>query len=328
MARVAIVVVTYNSAAEIGGCLDSLAELSEDDAEVLVVDNASSDGTREVVARNIGSKIGSKIGSNARPNFKLIANGTNAGFAAAMNQGVRATRAPLILSLNPDARLVRGLDAMAAHLENPGTGAVGGMLIGEDGKPQLGFMARNLPTPGALIFEILGINRLWPGNPVNWHYRCLGLDPMSLARIEQPAGAFLMFSRAVWNKVGGFDERFRPIWFEDVDFCARIKAAGYSTYYDPAAAAKHSGSHTIGALALENREQYWYGSLLEYAARHFRPLTFRAICAAVVLGAVARAVRGFPRNGFKAFSVYGGIVGLALSRACRPAEHSGKCCLI
>src|SRR5580658_4823342 len=188
MPRVAIVIVTYNSAAEIGRCLDALAGPPESEVEILVVDNASADNTRdEVVARK------------SRDNIQLIANPSNAGFAAALNQGVRASTAPLILSLNPDALLVRGLDAMADCLEQPGTGAVGGMLTGEDGTPQRGFMARNLPTPAALVFEVLGVNRLWPGNPVNWHYRCLGLnpiapdpmpDPMNLSVVEQPAGAF------------------------------------------------------------------------------------------------------------------------------------------
>lgn len=312
MARVAIVIVTYNSASVIGGCLDALKGLSG--VEIVVVDNASADSTREeVVARNI----------------RLIANRTNAGFAAAVNQGVRATQAPLILSLNPDAHLVRGLDAMAACLEKPGTGAVGGMLIGGDGNPQTGFMARNLPTPAALVLEVMGINRLWPGNRVNWHYRCLGLDRMSVSLVDQPAGAFLMFSRAVWEVVGGFDERFWPIWFEDVDFCAKIKSAGFCTYYHPGGVATHSGAHSIGPLVLENRERYWYGSLLEYAAKHYRSSAFRTICAAVAVGAVFRAFLGFPRNKLKAVAVYGGIVGLAFSRAFRsPAKHSGNCCLI
>src|SRR5580698_7066002 len=123
MPCVAIVIVTYNSAAESGACLDSLGET---DAEIVVVDNASADSTRdEVTARKI----------------RLIPNRTNAGFAAAVNQGVRASTAPLILSLNPDAHLVRGLDAMAALFEQPETGVVGGMLIGGDGAPQAGFMA-------------------------------------------------------------------------------------------------------------------------------------------------------------------------------------------
>jgi len=311
MPRVAIVIVTYNSASEIGGCLDALAETG---AEILVVDNASTDKTLdEVTARKV----------------RLVANRTNAGFAAALNQGVRATTAPLILSLNPDAHLVSGLDTMAALFEQPKIGAVGGMLIGEDGAPQRGFMARNLPTPTALVFEVLGINRLWPANRVNWHYRCLGLDTMSVSPVDQPPGAFLMFSRAAWETVGGFDERFWPLWFEDVDFCARIKSAGYLTYYHPQSVAKHTGSHSVGPLALENRERYWYGSLLEYAAKHYRSSAFRTTCVAVAVGAVGRAVLGFPRSGFRGFAVYGGIVGLALGRAFRPpAEHSGKCCLL
>ena len=113
---------------------------------------------------------------------------------------------------------------------------------------------------------------------------------MTVALVDQPAGAFLMFSRAAWETVGGFDERFWPVWFEDVDFCARIKAAGFRTYYDPEACAKHSGSHSIRALSLENRERYWYGSLLEYAAKHYRSSAFRAS-----LRSRGRRVRSFGR---------------------------------
>jgi N-acetylglucosaminyl-diphospho-decaprenol L-rhamnosyltransferase len=302
MPRVAIVIVTYNSAAEIGGCLDALGGLSEAEAEIVVIDNASGDSTRdEVTSRGT----------------RLITNPTNAGFAAAMNQGVRATNAPLVLSLNPDAQLVRGLDKMAACLERPGTGAVGGRLIGEDGEPQTGFMARNLPTPAALILEVLGINRLWPRNRVNRHYRCLDMDLGSVAPVDQPAGAFLMFSRTVWEEIGGFDERFWPVWFEDVDFCERIKSAGYCTYYHPDGIAKHIGSHSIGSLMLEKRERYWYGSLLEYAAKHYDSSAFRVTCIAVIVGAVFRAALGFPRNRFRALAVYGGIVHLALNRVFR-----------
>ncbi|HWF10970.1 MAG TPA: glycosyltransferase family 2 protein [Bryobacteraceae bacterium] len=299
MERVAIVVVTFNSGSEIGACLDAL-QAAPGDAEIVVVDNASSDNTREEVA---GRSI------------RLIANQTNAGFATAVNQGVRATTAPLILSLNPDARLVRGLEAMADCLRQPGAGAAGGMLIGDDGYPQTGFMARNLPSPAALVLEVMGINRLWPRNPVNWHYRCLGLDRMKMTLVDQPAGAFLMFSRMAWETVGGFDERFWPIWFEDVDFCARLKSAGFRIYYHPGGVAKHSGSHSTGALVLEKRERYWYGSLLEYAAKHYRSAAFRTTCVAVAVSAVLRAVAGFPRYKFKALAVYGGIVSLALSRA-------------
>jgi N-acetylglucosaminyl-diphospho-decaprenol L-rhamnosyltransferase len=200
MPRVAIVVVTYGSGDVIGACLDSLVHLS--DAEIVVVDNASDDSTRgETSARGV----------------RLIANPTNGGFAVAVNQGVRATSAPFILLLNPDARLETGIETMSACFEDPKTGGVGGLLTGPDGLPQTGFMARSLPTPAALIFENLGVNRIWRRNPVNWHYRCLGNNPMVATLIDQPAGAFFMFRRSAWQQLGGFvcditptRERFTP----------------------------------------------------------------------------------------------------------------------
>ncbi len=164
MPRVAIVIVTHNSAAEIGACLDALAAHAPT--------RNRSGRSRQCLRRCHPCR------SRAIAESALIANPANAGFAAAVNQGVRATTAPLVLLLNPDAHLVGGLDAHGGLFRRiPAERAPsGGMLIGDDGAPQRGFMARNLPTPAALIFEVLGINRLWPRNPVNWHYRCLGLD--------------------------------------------------------------------------------------------------------------------------------------------------------
>src|SRR5689334_11333006 len=147
MPRVAVVIVTHNSGAEIGGCLDALVAARGTLAiDTIVVDNASSDHTAsEAAARHV----------------RFIANAANTGFAAAVNQGVRATDAPLILILNPDAHLVAGLDVLIAQFEDPRTGAAAGLLTDAGGRPQTGFMVRNLPTPAALIFEVLGINRLW-----------------------------------------------------------------------------------------------------------------------------------------------------------------------
>jgi len=213
------------------------------------------------------------------------------------------------------------LDALIAPFGNALTGATGGMLLGPDDRPQKGFMARNLPTPAALVFEVLGINRLWPGNPVNWQYRCLGLDVSKTAHVEQPAGAFLMFSRAAFEKVGGFDERFRPIWFEDVDFCAGLKREGFQAYYVPQAVANHMGGHSIRTLAVEIRERYWYGSLLEYAAKYYRPVTFWMVCFAVMLGTVFRACRGCAAgDGWKVIKVYEAIVRLAAGRMFRSRQ--------
>lgn len=315
MARVAIVIVTYNSAAEISGCLGALTGL--DDVEIVVVDNASQDATcAEVTRRGI----------------RLIANLKNTGFAGGVNLGVRATTAPYVLLLNPDANLQGGIDDLVAVFDDPQTGAAGGMLTGPDGTPQVGFMARNLPTPAVLILEVLGINRLWPGNPVNWHYRCLGESAVVQKLVGQPAGAFLMFSRKAWENVGGFDERYWPVWFEDVDFCTQLNLAGYHIWYVPGAVAQHIGGHSVGTLPGEIRQLYWYGSLLEYGAKYFSPVNYRMVCFAVCTGALVRAIlaslgvgrgSGSFKGSSKAFAVYGAVARLAAGRLFRSRINAG-----
>jgi N-acetylglucosaminyl-diphospho-decaprenol L-rhamnosyltransferase len=303
--RVAVVIVAYNSGAEIGNCLDALARLSSaaGDLEIVVVDNASSDSTRAEVERR---------------HIPLLANSTNAGFAAAVNQGVRATRAPFVLLLNPDANVQRGIDVLASRFRDPRVGAAGGLLLSPNGLPQTGFFARRLPTPAALVFEVLGINKVWPRNPVNWHYRCLDLDPMREQCVEQPAGAFLMFRRAAWEKLGGFDERFWPVWFEDVDFCARLHLAGWSVCYEPNAIATHAGAHSIRRLPVEKSRLYWYRSLLGYAGKYFRPAVFRVVCLAVLAGAVGRSLTGVGRGGLRNIAIYAGVCRLAWQRLFSP----------
>src|SRR5262249_34250098 len=174
----------------------------------IVVDNASGDGTLEQVRRR---------------GVRLIANSLNRGFAAAVNQGIRAIGSDLVLLLNPDAVLKTSLEPLRLACAAPKAGAVGGKLVDSNRIVQTGFTVRRLPTPLALALEVLLLNRLWPGNPVNWHYRCYGFDHDKLTEVEQPAGAFLMFRREVWEDLGGLDEQFYPVWFEDVDFCKRLR---------------------------------------------------------------------------------------------------------
>jgi N-acetylglucosaminyl-diphospho-decaprenol L-rhamnosyltransferase len=272
MADCGIVVVTYNSAGQIGPCLDAALQTG---ADIVVVDNASTDATVAEVARR---------------GVRLIANATNRGFAGAVNQGVTSLDTPYILLLNPDAIMRTGLQALRDACDLPGSAGAGGLLLHPDGRPQVGFMVRSLPTPAALALEVLVLNRLFSWNWVNRRYRGLGLDYSAQIAVEQPAGAFLMIRRSVWRELGGFDEGFHPVWFEDVDFCRRAVDRGYSWYFSPRAVASHSGGHSIPQLSVEMRRFYWYRSLLRYAARHFRPVTFRALGLAVVTGSILRGV--------------------------------------
>ncbi len=112
-----------------------------------------------------------------------------------------------------------------------------------------GFTIRRFPTPLTLWFELCGFNRLWPSNPVNRRYRYLDRDLEQAGPVEQPAGAFLMFRRDVWERLGGFDEGFYPVWFEDVDFCRRAADAGYRIEYVPQVEAEHLGGHSVGQIS-------------------------------------------------------------------------------
>ncbi len=250
-------------------------------AKAIVVDNGSADGTVERV-REWGA---------THPGVEVIANRENLGFAAAANQGFREARnAEHILLLNPDACLRTGLERLVEASDQYGLAA--GKLVDQEGRTQVGFTVRRLPTASALVLELLSVNRFWPGNPVNRRYRELDRDLDLPGHAEQPAGAFLLVRRDVWEKLSGMDERFYPVWFEDVDFCRRALDAGYKIQYEPAAVAEHEGGHSVGRLPSARRAWYWYLSLLKYAEKYMHPWAFRGICAAAVLGSVPRMAVG------------------------------------
>lgn len=243
----------------------------------MVVDNASSDDTMEKIRRF--------------HNVCSIGNKANRGFAAAVNQGVGlASNADLILILNPDVELSTSLDALTDACRTHGMAA--GQLTDVEGRPQAGFTIRRLPTATALIFELLGLNRLWRSNPVNRRYRCLDRDLEKPGLAEQPAGAFLMIRRDVWERLGGLDEAFYPVWFEDVDFCRRAIDSGVRIEYVPSVKARHRGGHSVAALSARCRAVYWCDSLLRYAAKHFRAVQYRGVCLAVLLSSVPRGLAG------------------------------------
>jgi N-acetylglucosaminyl-diphospho-decaprenol L-rhamnosyltransferase len=294
MSDIGIIIVTYNSAAEIGACLEAALASG---AETIVVDNASRDGTFAEVARR---------------GVRLIANSENRGFAGAVNQGFGALNSPYVLLLNPDAVIQTSLEPLRQACDLPGAAGAGGKLLDASGRPQVGFMVRGLPTPATLALEALLLNRIWPGNPVNRRYRCLDWDSSTCSKVEQPAGAFFMVRRAVWQELGGLDESFFPLWFEDVDFCRRIRDRGFSLYYIPEAVAKHTGGHSVPNLPLEMRLIYWYRGLLRYSAKHFGPFAFRAVCLAVVTGSFLRGIAESALDrSFKPMAAYGKVAGLA-----------------
>jgi N-acetylglucosaminyl-diphospho-decaprenol L-rhamnosyltransferase len=276
-------------------CLDGLAKMAAT-IQPIVVDNASGDRTVERARKRGGVEV--------------IANARNRGFAGGVNQGVQATDTPFILLLNPDVTLLSPVDELIESAHKSGLAC--GKLTDASGHAQSGFTIRRFPTPASLIFELFGFNRLWPMNPVNKMYRYYDRSLDVPCEADQPAGAFLMIRRDVWEKLGGFDEDFHPVWFEDVDFCKRAADAGYRAQFVPAVVASHVGGHSVRTIPPGCRAVYWCVSLLRYAAKHFRPMAYRGICAAVALSSAPRMVAEMIRDrSFTPIRTYSSIIRIA-----------------
>lgn len=269
-------IVTHNSADCIARCLQALVPFTE--WKVVVVDNDSKDDSVGV-ARTLALTV------------HLLINSRNVGFAAAVNQALKAAEGPTLLILNPDTVASAGsLDTLAKALRTDGVGAAGGLLVDEAGKPQKGFTVRRFPTLGNMIAEVLLLNRLWPRNPWNVRYRCLDLDYRTSQEVDQPAGACLAVKRQAWEATNGLDESFFPVWFEDVDFCRRLRDGGWKVVYCPDAIFVHAGAHSVSKLSFRDRQSYWYRNLLRYFAKHHSPLEVAVLRLGITVGLLLRAM--------------------------------------
>ena len=256
MPRCSVILVTYNSGAQVETCVRALAT---QDCEIVVVDNASQDDT---VARV--KALAEQV------HLQLVTISRNIGFAAGVNQGVRAASGNVLLLLNPDALAGAGaIDAIVRCMTASAASAAGGALLESNGQPARGFAFRRIPTLTSLLFEVLLVNQVWPRNPVNRRYRCLDADYSMQQQIEQPAGACLAVTRTAWNEVQGMDPAFYPVWFEDVDLCKRLLQQGAKIVYCPDARFRHAGGHSVGQLAFGDKQMFWYANMLRYARKHF-----------------------------------------------------------
>jgi GT2 family glycosyltransferase len=267
-----IVLVSWNAARVLSRCLAALDPIEH---EVIVVDNASTDESAEVVAREF-------------PRVRLIRNSENRGFAGAVNIGLGACHGELVLLLNCDAIAQAGaIDRMRRVLAaRPDCGAAGGALVDEAGTLQHGFHARRFPTLASLLVDLWLIDQLWPNNPVTRRY--LALDRTSNAAepvdVEQPAAACLMIRGDVLKALGGLDEGFYPAWFEDVDLCRRIISAGWRILFIPDARFTHRGGEAMRALGLTRFSRIWYRNLQRYVRKHHGRGSLVACKALVISG--------------------------------------------
>jgi len=270
-----IAVVTWNSERWIERCLASIDPACAGVAhEIVVYDNASTDRTLQLV------------GNDAT----LLRGANNAGFAAGINRAVTNARGRYVFLLNPDCELAPGaLADLVGYLDaHPEAAAAAPLLSDDDGGSQREFQLRRLPTFRSLLAEVLGISRLWPSNGVTARYRYRDLDLTVPQAVEQPAAAALLLRRDVFDEVGPFDERFAPAWFEDVDYCRRLAAAGKRIVVVPSARARHFGGASLEHVCFGDFVVHWYRNMGLYARKWLTPRQAAALRWAVVAGMLLR----------------------------------------
>lgn len=267
-ASVHVVIVNWNSGAQLAECLQSFTAVTGDEVAVriTVVDNASRDRSSE--------------GLTAPVPLTIVRNSDNRGFGAACNQGAAGSDAEFLLFLNPDTRLMPGsLAEPARYLRDPGHAGVG--IAGIQLVDENGTVARNTartPSAWSLTGNSIGLDRVMPS--VFPPHFVTGWAHDTTRTVDQVMGAFFFLRRSVFESLGGFDERFF-VYFEDLDFSVRASARGWSSIYLADARAFHRGQGTTeGATA--RRTFYFCRSRILYARKHLSGFGAVAVIAATL----------------------------------------------
>jgi GT2 family glycosyltransferase len=223
---ISIVIVSYNTRDFLARCLGSLhGDPSDLVREIIVVDNASEDGSVEMIACDF-------------PEVKLIRNRYNLGYARAVNRGMQNAGGRYLLILNPD--IETGADAIRALWEfmetTPGAGVAGGKLLNPDGSLQMS--CRTFYTLPVVLLRRTFLGRLFPDSRLVRKHLMLDWDHSSDREVDWVTGACMMVRREAYENAGGMDERFF-LYFEDVDWCYRMRKHGWKVYYVPSGTMIH-----------------------------------------------------------------------------------------
>jgi N-acetylglucosaminyl-diphospho-decaprenol L-rhamnosyltransferase len=264
-----VVIVAFRSRDLLRRCLESLrAHPPEAKMNVVVVDNASADGTAEMIAAEY-------------PDVALIASHLNLGFAAATNLGASRGRAPYLLALNPDTALTGGaLDTILGVLrDHPDVAIAGPRLVREDGA--LDHAAkRSFPTPLSALGHFSGLGRR-PGSSGRLAaYRAPGIES---GPVDAVNGAFMLIRRHVFERLGGFDEGYW-MYMEDLDLSYRLAQAGWLSWYEPAATVLHAKGGSTGGERSPRLTWHFHRGMYRFYRRHYAPGRSPALNGLVYLG--------------------------------------------
>ena len=304
LADVSIIIVNYNTLNLLRDCLASLMQTEGGVCEIVVVDNASADGSAAMVEKEF-------------PGVIVIRNRQNAGFSRANNQGIRQAKGKFFLLLNSDTVVRAGaVQSMAEFLRSQAeVGAVTCRLLNADGTIQPSIS--NRPGPVLLFFRLLGVSRLISGERTrHWLSRTCGfflgktirsyLSPYvahnSPFEVENISGACLMLRREVVEQVGFLDEGFF-MYFEDMDYCLRLQNAGWKMYYLPQGEIVHFGGMSSGGR-MRNYSAHSYRALFHFYKKHFSSAMVVFVRSMVVTASSLRWLWNWTRSKFSKEPVY------------------------
>lgn len=252
--KLTVVTISYNVKYFLEQCLNSLEQAARNiDHEVIVVDNASDDGSTEYITARF-------------PKVKWIASDVNHGFSRANNIAFEQARGKYILMLNPDTIVTREaiegcLDFMEKH---PEAGATGVKMLNKDGNFALE-SRRGIVTPWVSICKATGLSKRFPKSRLFGHYYMSYLPEEEANAIEMVSGAFMFLRRSTLKKVGKLDEQFFMYW-EDSDLSFRILKSGAKNYYLPHPILHYKGESSVKSKL---KYRYWlYYSLQLFFRKH------------------------------------------------------------
>jgi N-acetylglucosaminyl-diphospho-decaprenol L-rhamnosyltransferase len=268
-ARLDVVIVSYRCRELLRECLEALRSNPPSVAmRVVLVDNASADGTVEMVRAEY-------------PEVELIASPTNLGFAAATNLGARGGDAPFLLALNPDTAVTPGaLDTVLAAMEShPEAAVIGPRLVREDGS--LDHAAkRSFPTPLSALGHFTGVGRRSGATGALADYTAPEVES---GPVDSVNGAFMLIRREAFEAAGGFDEGYW-MYMEDLDLSYRLAEAGWVSLYEPDAVVTHiKGGTTRGGRSVRLNWAFHYG-MYRFYRRHYAAERTWAVNLAVYAG--------------------------------------------
>jgi len=255
---ISVIIVNYNVREFLRQSLLSLRKaLPHLAAEIFVVDNASNDGSVAMVRQGF-------------PEVELIANHDNVGFAAANNQALRQAHGRFVVLLNPDTIVQEDTFTaiQAFFAQHPATGMVGCKVLNPDGTLQLA-CRRSFPTPWIAFTRLSGLSRLFPKSRWFGRYNLTYLPENETTEVEAISGSFMAVRREALAQVGLLDEEFF-LYGEDLDWCFRMRAAGWKIHYFPGTQIIHFKGESARQSDLDNLRLF-YQAMGLFVRKHFRP---------------------------------------------------------